>query len=68
MQIKCLLKRELRQELIKFLMINIGISAWSVSICGVGTSAIVHHLNINPTCRLVKQKKLSIRVEKQQAL
>ena len=47
-------------------MINIDVFAWSpLDIPGVVASVICHHLNVNLTCRSVKQKRQNIRVEKQ---
>ena len=57
-QIKSLLDEETKARLIDFLRSNVDIFSWSASdMPGIPLEVMAHHLNVNPTCEPVQQKK-----------
>src|SRR3954471_22613031 len=58
----------LRDNLIKFLIDNLDIFAWSPSdMPGIDPAVIAHHLNIKPDYKPVQQKKRSLGIDRQKA-
>ncbi|KAI3449316.1 hypothetical protein Pfo_005981 [Paulownia fortunei] len=52
------LSPELTDSMTQFLRNNIDIFAWNVrDLEGIDTGVAVHHLNVDPACKPVKQKK-----------
>lgn len=63
-KIRSQLLQEIQEELISFLQNNKDVFAWThEDMPGIDPSIIVHHLNVDPTSKLVKQKRRSFALE-----
>ncbi|KAI3458805.1 hypothetical protein Pfo_015468 [Paulownia fortunei] len=63
------LSQELTNNMTHFLRNNIDIFAWNVcDLEGIDPGVAVHHLNVNPACKLVKQKKRHFGLEKDKVI
>lgn len=63
------LEGELKDELIQFLKNNKDVFAWTTTdMPGIEPKVITHKLNVNPSRKLVKQKKQSFAPEMQEAI
>ena len=59
----------IRRSLIRFLKQNMEVFAWKQEdIGGVDPAMITHKLNVNPSCKPVKQKRRSFALERQKAI
>ncbi|XP_077237166.1 uncharacterized protein LOC143878818 [Tasmannia lanceolata] len=58
-----------REELIQFLRRNADVFTWTpADMPGIDSEVRVHKLNVDPTCKLIKQKRRHFSPERQQAI
>ena len=63
------LERQIKKDLIHFLRENIDVFAWShEDMSGIDPSVITHRMNIYPSSKLVRQKKMVFAPEKNNAI
>ena len=67
--IRCKLAESIRSSLIRFLKQNMEVFAWKQEdMGGVDPTVITHKLNVNPSCKPVKQKRRGFAPERQKAI
>ena len=68
-QVGAQLPEEERTRLLEFLRANTDMFAWSAAdMPGIPPEVITHRLNVDPSCRPVRQKKRSFAMERQKAI
>jgi hypothetical protein len=69
LQIGACLKKEVREDLVKFLHNNVEVFAWShEDMHGISPEEIVHVLNVNPGAKPIKQKRRKFAPERVEAI